>query len=372
MMMCLSCVSSLRFHDFIPRRKTGGFRESSCVRLNRSTTGADDATGGAANSRTRPRTDREGVLHSMCRCETERNFLHNSEAHFKTSPSGNKEHRHLFQRRHASHETAPSMPEGYQPAVYGPKPTLPFYPDPIQPQLQPEVHVAPAIPSRIVSEESKTVSTRGPSSELLPATHVTCEREVQLVEKPTVVREHIHNVEKEEIQPIIHREVEQTEVHQITQKLHETEVKPTIVQHLELAPQIRAPLIIESEPVPSDVILASTTTSQKLKTTETLEPIVKERIRKIIVEEVQPVVDRDMVHVTIVKQTLPLYISDAYLDRELTPARPLRDFSTGMQFSGGILRDYRKQQTVDNRFNNVKEVKEMQTRVHRQLPMTSA
>lgn len=100
-------------------------------------------------------------------------------------------------------------------------------------------------------------------------------------EKEVVVHEHIHPVEKEEIQPIIHRgehlstflvckswlfaEREQLEVRQVTERLHETEVAPTIIEQRELAPEVREVVIEKAAPIAENVQIATVEVDATLK-----------------------------------------------------------------------------------------------------------
>lgn len=54
----------------------------------------------------------------------------------------------------------------------------------------------------------------------------------------------MYQLEKEEIQPVVYREIEQTEVKQITQPLRETETKPITVEKITL-PAVIKPTVIQ-------------------------------------------------------------------------------------------------------------------------------
>eukprot|EP01117_Protostelium_nocturnum_P018424 TRINITY_DN76_c0_g2_i1.p1 TRINITY_DN76_c0_g2~~TRINITY_DN76_c0_g2_i1.p1 ORF type:complete len:221 (-),score=85.75 TRINITY_DN76_c0_g2_i1:76-663(-) len=130
---------------------------------------------------------------------------------------------------------------------------------------------------------------------------------VEVIQKETVVHEHIHPVEKEEIQPVIYREREQLEVKQVTENLHETEVKPTLVQQRELPAEVRAPLVEKAAPIAENVVLPTMDVDATLKTVQVNAPIVNETVKKTIIEEVQPVLERDVVTSTLIQETQPIF-----------------------------------------------------------------
>ncbi|PRP75741.1 hypothetical protein PROFUN_09165 [Planoprotostelium fungivorum] len=147
---------------------------------------------------------------------------------------------------------------------------------------------------------------------------------VKHVEKDVVVHEHIHPVEKEEIQPIIHREREQMEVRQITERLHETEIQPTLIEKRELAPEVREVMVERSAPISENIILPSVSVDTTLRSVETHAPIVNEVIKKTVIEEVQPVLEKDVIVPTIIQETKPIYekiVEASVLIREELPVR---------------------------------------------------
>lgn len=157
---------------------------------------------------------------------------------------------------------------------------------------------------------------------------------VQVVEKNVVVHEHIHPVEKEEIQPIIYREREQMDIKQITQQLHETQIQPTLIQQRELAPQYREAVVERSAPIQENVVLPTTTLDATVRSVQVNAPIVNETIKKTVIEEIQPVLERDVFQPVIVQQTQPIYekvIEAPSVYREILPMRELgtRTLGTG-------------------------------------------
>jgi hypothetical protein len=149
---------------------------------------------------------------------------------------------------------------------------------------------------------------------------------VEVVEKNMVVHEHIHAVEKEEIQPIIHREREQLDVHQVTQQLHETQIQPTLVQQRELAAEFRAPIIERGAPIQENVVLPSVDRDATVRSTQINAPIIEETIKKTVIEEVQPVLERDVFIPTLVQERQDIYekvVEAPHVYRETLPVREL-------------------------------------------------
>jgi hypothetical protein len=149
--------------------------------------------------------------------------------------------------------------------------------------------------------------------------------QIQVVEKGVVVHEHIHALEKEEIQPVIHREREQLEVKQITQQLHETQIQPTLVQHRELAPEVRAP-IVERGIIEENVHFSTVDRDATMRSVQVNQPILEETVKKTVIEEIQPVLERDVFVPTIVQQTQNIYekvVEAPTVYREVLPVREL-------------------------------------------------
>jgi hypothetical protein len=133
------------------------------------------------------------------------------------------------------------------------------------------------------------------------------------VSKEAVIQEHIHPVEKIEVQPVLHRERQQMEVHQVVQPINEREVLPAVIQEKELPAQYIGDF------VESDALSKEEYAQGAMKYESTVEvdgvrririvkaPIVEEVIRKTIIEEIQPVIHKETIAPVVIKETLPLY-----------------------------------------------------------------
>jgi hypothetical protein len=122
-----------------------------------------------------------------------------------------------------------------------------------------------------------------------------------------VVQERIHPIQKEEIQPVIHREREQLDVKQITEMLHETKINPTLVEQRELAPEIKVPVIMRGAPILPNTVAPSSTVDAVKSSQVIHAPIIEETIKRTIIEEVQPVLERDVITPTVIKEVKPIY-----------------------------------------------------------------
>jgi len=130
---------------------------------------------------------------------------------------------------------------------------------------------------------------------------------LETIQKDVVVHERIHPMQKEEIQPIIYREREQLDVKQVTQMMHETQIQPTMVQHMELPAERREAIIERSAPIAENYVESSRVIDATARTQVVHAPIVEEVIKKTIVQEVQPVLERDVIVPSVVQTTVPIY-----------------------------------------------------------------
>jgi len=114
-------------------------------------------------------------------------------------------------------------------------------------------------------------------------------------ERPAVIHEKVYQVEREEIQPIIHREREQTEILQVEAPMYEREIRPTIIHEKQLAAEIRPNLVgsnreAELQYAEFGRLHQSTLERAPIEHRVFEKPaIVEEHIRKTVIEEIQPI-----------------------------------------------------------------------------------
>jgi len=146
------------------------------------------------------------------------------------------------------------------------------------------------------------------------------------VERPAVVHETIRKDIVEEIQPVIHREIEVPEVHRVIQPVFENQLKDTVVVDKTLDSQYRATFV---QPASDDFIAKrdrlepSTTDFETTKTVIEKEPIVVETRTRKVVEEIVPVVHREVIKPEVIRERLDIYekvIESPVYSEETRPA----------------------------------------------------
>jgi hypothetical protein len=177
--------------------------------------------------------------------------------------------------------------------------------------LNPPVTMAPAAPPLL--EQFNL-----PSSTWVKESPVNFLKE----ERPAVVKERIIPIEEESIQPVIHREVERREIHEVLQPIHERQVMPATVEEKQLQAEYR-PVIGGYAPRQATVIAPTVEYATTERTQIVRPPIIEETIRKTIIEELQPVIHREVVKPHILRQTQPIYEKIIEPEVVLKETRPL-------------------------------------------------
>jgi len=162
----------------------------------------------------------------------------------------------------------------------------------------------PLTTERVLAEQTAVVQPTAAvqySSDANTTTYQTVQRDV-------VVKENIHPIEKEEIQPVIFREREQLEVKQITEQLFETNVQDVVYRQQELPPQVRPAVFAGGNTqVTREIVQPSTFREETQRQQVILEPRVEETVRVVSSEELHPVIVRHVVQPTLVHQTRPIH-----------------------------------------------------------------
>jgi len=131
---------------------------------------------------------------------------------------------------------------------------------------------------------------------------------------PAVIHETVRPVETEEIQPVIHRDIEKTEIHVINAPQYEgTSTRPVMIHERSLPAEVRP-----------EVRLPTAEADERLRFLENVEqshvqrapvehvvvekpPIIEETIHRKIIEEVQPIVHKETIEPHVIRETLPIY-----------------------------------------------------------------
>jgi len=133
------------------------------------------------------------------------------------------------------------------------------------------------------------------------------------VQKEPIVQEIIQPVERVEVQPVIHREREQIEVHQVTQHIKQTQVLPNIIEEKELPARDLGEFVETTDAVEKQLkefgsqIEPTVHVDHVHFTREIKEPIIQETVTKTVHEVVQPVIHRETIAPTVIHATLPLH-----------------------------------------------------------------
>jgi len=147
---------------------------------------------------------------------------------------------------------------------------------------------------------------------------------VELRQKPAVVQEVIRPGVREEIQPVIHRERQQTEIREEVQPVYETSFRPVQYEEKTLTPEFRTETTGNMTPVIAPGPVGSTFVQPEHKEMLVRPPVVEETIHKKIVEEIQPVVQRETFAPKLIQETQPIYekvIESPVVNYTVLPAR---------------------------------------------------
>jgi len=136
---------------------------------------------------------------------------------------------------------------------------------------------------------------------------------MEKVERPLIVRETIMPQEKIEVQPIIHREREQLEIHEVVQPMHERDIAPTSMRTATLPAQIRTDVRESDANFQTQYRAATTRYASDVETMGVQRelvnkaPILEEHISRKIIEEIQPILYKETITPTIIEETQPVY-----------------------------------------------------------------
>jgi len=135
----------------------------------------------------------------------------------------------------------------------------------------------------------------------------------QIKEQAPVIHEKIFPYEREEIQPVIHRDREQTEVIQVEAPTYEREIRPmTILEKqlpAEMMPEMRESTK-ESDLIYEEFAKLHHSTLERAPMQHNViqkPPIVEEHIKKTVIEEIQPIIHKEVLEPHLIRETKPIY-----------------------------------------------------------------
>jgi len=143
------------------------------------------------------------------------------------------------------------------------------------------------------------------------------ELDAEIIEKTEILRvpvieQVIKPRELIEVQPVVVREREQTEVHEVVQPIHEREVLPPVIDTQEL-PTVEGEIVESHEEFEKEY----NEVTEKFKSSVQVEdvhkerivnkPIVQEVVHKKMIEEIQPVIHKETVVPHILREKVPIH-----------------------------------------------------------------
>lgn len=145
-------------------------------------------------------------------------------------------------------------------------------------------------------------------------------------ELPTAIKEKIIPTERIEIQPVLQREREQLEIHQIQRPMrehliHQTEVKEEVLPTKDIG-EFREERTEYTRPLEKSVVEVAPLERETFRKP----PIVEERVHKKIVEEIQPVIYRETEQPHLIRKTQPVIervVEAPVVTREVLPTKDL-------------------------------------------------
>jgi len=132
---------------------------------------------------------------------------------------------------------------------------------------------------------------------------------------PPAIHEVIRPIEREEIQPIVHRDIEKTEVRFVSTPLEETERRETMVHESVLPAEVRPEVRnLEKEREAEEELkkLEHLHVSQSHRLAPQREvveksPVIHESVHTKIIEEVQPIIHKEVIEPHLFKEIKPIY-----------------------------------------------------------------
>jgi len=166
---------------------------------------------------------------------------------------------------------------------------------------------------------------------------VTQPREV--IQHPATVHEHVRYEQVEEIQPVLNIEKFKTQVIQKTQPLLDKEVRAVHLEQKTLDTEIMPEVLVHSGGIPRarDVSTIDFMDTANMRVEKP--PIIQEHENQRVIEEIQPVIYRETIVPTLIKETKPIYqkiVEDATYVQEVLPPKELHStqFSYPRGFTG--------------------------------------
>jgi hypothetical protein len=128
-----------------------------------------------------------------------------------------------------------------------------------------------------------------------------------VIQKPAVVHEQVQEVQREIIQPVISRQREQTEIHQITQPFNQQEIRPTTVEERVLQPEYRPTFNQQSRQMPQPTLHSTREVAPTVRQVFQEQAIIEETVHRTVREEIQPIIYKETMVPTVIQQVKPIF-----------------------------------------------------------------
>jgi len=128
---------------------------------------------------------------------------------------------------------------------------------------------------------------------------------VEIIEKPVVIHESIREEQVEEVQPVFRVEREKTEIRQITQPLVDKEIMPVHIEERTLAVEVLPTIIEKTVTVPEIEDHSTRDFESTRRQVVEKAPIVQETEKWRVIEEVQPIIYREIIVPHIIRTSRP-------------------------------------------------------------------
>lgn len=129
---------------------------------------------------------------------------------------------------------------------------------------------------------------------------------VEVIERPVVIHESIRQEQVEEIQPIVRVEREKTEIRQITQPLTDKEIRPVLVEERVLPVEVLPTIVNQGAPMPERLDQSTRDFDATLRHVVEKTPIVQETEKWRVIEEVQPIIYREVIVPHVIRTSRPM------------------------------------------------------------------
>lgn len=156
----------------------------------------------------------------------------------------------------------------------------------------------------------------------------------ETIVKPEVVHATAKNVEQEIVTPVLQRDREHTEIRQVVQPIADQQVNVT--QNIDVVDNVQEKMFKEEMSAENKALYNSNAALQNQSSTldttrtQTVQPTqVHENLHKKIIEEIQPLIQREIINPTVINRTVPVHETVVHaptVTSEIRPTLSMADF----------------------------------------------